>query len=291
MKTTQAFILGAGLGTRLRPLTDNLPKPLVPFFHEPLIVHTMRQCKAAGISRFIINTHFKPEAWVAAFPHGEWEGCEVLFSHEPTILGTGGGLRKVLPLIDADAPLLVLNGDILSTILLNTIIEHHVSHQAGLTLGLRSTGHLCNVAYDSTTSKISDIRNSLGIHQGNMQSTGIYCIDPQYIGEIPENENHEIIPLYIELIKREIAFGVMVNTGVWLDLGTPKAYIEAHMLHQSSSPRIHCTASIASSARVSDTCVIGRRAVISDRCNLTGCIVWQGVCVPPDTVAKNQVFI
>ena len=77
---TKAFILGAGLGTRLRPLTDVLPKPLVPIFHEPMANYALRHCQAAGIKEFAINTHHIPEAWSAGLPgwHIQWLTAEFL---------------------------------------------------------------------------------------------------------------------------------------------------------------------------------------------------------------------
>ena len=80
---TQAFILGAGLGTRLRPLTDVFPKPLVPLFHKPLAMWAVEACEAAGCARFAINTHHLPEKWV-----GFGAGRNMIFFHEPILLET-----------------------------------------------------------------------------------------------------------------------------------------------------------------------------------------------------------
>ena len=95
LRISRAFILGAGLGTRLRPLTDILPKPLIPFFHEPLILHSMRRCYDCGIREFIINTHHLAAAWDKVFPEHSWNGCPVHFSHEPVLLDSCGGVKKI----------------------------------------------------------------------------------------------------------------------------------------------------------------------------------------------------
>ena len=107
---SRAFILGAGLGTRLRPLTGMLPKPLIPFFHEPLVLHAMRRCHECGIREFIINTHHLADAWDRVFPERSWNGCPVHFSHEAVLLDSGGGVKKIEPWAAADEPLLVMNG-------------------------------------------------------------------------------------------------------------------------------------------------------------------------------------
>ena len=110
-----AFILGAGLGTRLRPLTANCPKPLLPIGGRPMVLQTMEKLRAAGTRRFLINTHHCPEAWTAAFPEGRFGDAEAKFVHEPVMLETGGGLANIAGLLgEEDHDLVVWNGDILS---------------------------------------------------------------------------------------------------------------------------------------------------------------------------------
>lgn len=157
----KAFLLGAGLGTRLRPLTDRCPKPLVPLFHRPLIEWTLEACVAAGLREFAINTHHLPEVWKeTVLDRDEWDletsrapgpaegrpswvarwrGLRVSFFHEPVLLETGGGLRPLRAWI-GDDPILVHNGDIFSTIGLAGLIDHHQRSRASATLAVRSTG-------------------------------------------------------------------------------------------------------------------------------------------------------
>src|SRR5437868_1930212 len=96
-KISQAFVLGAGLGTRLRPLTDELPKPLVPIFHKPLITFALDHLIDLGIQRLFINTHRLPEAFAKAFPEKSYAGTPLTFVNEPTLLDTGGGIKNIEP--------------------------------------------------------------------------------------------------------------------------------------------------------------------------------------------------
>ena len=130
----QAFVLGAGLGTRLRPLTDFLPKPLVPLFHKPLAEWAVEACEAAGCGRFAINTHHLPEMW-----KGFGAGRDVTFFHEPVLLDTGGGLKNIEGWVD-DGSLLVHNGDIFSSMDLKRLIAAHEAGNDEVTLALRSGG-------------------------------------------------------------------------------------------------------------------------------------------------------
>src|SRR5438876_120095 len=91
---TQAFVLGAGLGTRLQPLTDDLPKPLVPIFQKPLITFAFDHLLAAGCDKLVVNTHRLPERFADVFPESLYRDKRILFLHEPEILGTGGGIKN-----------------------------------------------------------------------------------------------------------------------------------------------------------------------------------------------------
>jgi NDP-sugar pyrophosphorylase family protein len=89
-----SFILGAGLGTRLRPLTDNCPKPLLAAGGRPMITYAMDHLISAGIERFIVNTHYFAEAYHKAFPDRQWRGIPIIFRYEPVLLDTAGGIKN-----------------------------------------------------------------------------------------------------------------------------------------------------------------------------------------------------
>src|SRR5205085_5478509 len=95
MMITQAFVLAAGLGTRLRPLTEELPKPLIPIFQKPLITFVLDHLLGVGIESFVINTHHLPAPLEKFFAGGTYEGRRVTLVHEPAILGTGGFIKYV----------------------------------------------------------------------------------------------------------------------------------------------------------------------------------------------------
>src|SRR5690242_12726955 len=98
-KITQAFVLGAGLGTRLRPLTDDLPKPLVPIFQKPLITFAFDHLIAFGIEKFIVNTHHLPERFAETFLENSYREIPITFVHEPVRLETGGGIKNIESLL------------------------------------------------------------------------------------------------------------------------------------------------------------------------------------------------
>jgi len=287
---SRAFILGAGLGTRLRPITDILPKPLVPFFHEPLILHTMRRCYHCGIREFIINTHHLAEAWDKVFPERSWNGCPVHFSHEPVLLDSGGGVKKIEPLASAEEPLLVVNGDMAATFDLGRLLEEHLSRRPPVTLALRTSGDKRNVGFVPASGLVTDMRHALGRDPGSCQFTGAYCMEPEVFDRIPARVAVSIIPVFLDYIREGRLRGMLADDGLWLDMGTPEAYLQAHLDFPSPAPRIHPRASVSPSAFVDGNCVIGPEAVVEDGCRLQSCVVWPGIRIPAGTCAKHRIF-
>src|SRR3954464_3598395 len=118
---TQAFVLAAGLGMRLRPLTEDLPKPLIPIFQKPLITFALDHLIAAGVESFVINTHHRPEPFRELFAESDFRGCPVKLVHEPEILGTGGGIKNAEPFLGDDL-FISYSGDILTDVELQTLV-------------------------------------------------------------------------------------------------------------------------------------------------------------------------
>src|SRR6185436_3609035 len=125
----------AGLGTRMRPLTDKTAKPALPVLNEPLIVRTLRELKRAGVSEVMINLHHRPETIRAAIPEGDL-GLKIKYSRETSILGTGGALRKVKAWAGRD-PLFVVNGDVIFDFDLKAMAVIHRKTAALATLALK----------------------------------------------------------------------------------------------------------------------------------------------------------
>jgi len=195
----KAFILGAGLGTRLKPLTDSLPKPLVPLYHEPMVNYALRHCQSAGITSFAINTHHIPEQWQTHYPDNTFNGAEIEFFFEQILLETGGGIKNIASYIGSD-PLLIYNGDILTDLDIEALMQAHLESGNVATLALFPTGPNCNVAVEND--KIVDMRNDRGIHPGTHQFTGIYCINPEILELIPANEKISIVPAFLKLAEQ-----------------------------------------------------------------------------------------
>ncbi len=282
----QAFILGAGLGTRLEPLTFILPKPLMPVFQKPLIQHTMDHFMKAGVTEFIINTSTLELAWDKAFPcpDPQYRGCPVTFSHEDKPLDSGGGVKKILPLWK-EGPLIVHNGDILTDIPLGDLLAEHRRSGNLLTMALRSIDGKRNVGFDEATGRITDMRHALGINPGTHQFAGTYIMQPEVARLFPAEDKFSIFPIWLELIKQGRAGGVVFDWANWHEIGNPAGYLAA-ILELPNSRRIHPTATISALAEVGEDCMVGQDAVIPAGCELDDCIVWPRTHVTPGTYRR-----
>ena len=281
----QAFILGAGLGTRLAPLTHILPKPLMPVFQKPLIQHTMDHYIRCGVSEFMVNISCLPLMWERAFPEPTYRGCLVSFSEEDAPMDSGGGVKKIMPWVKPGEPLLVHNGDILTDIPVADLLAEHKRRGNMVTLALRSVDGKRNVGFDEETGAITDMRHALGVNPGTHQFAGVYLMEPEVADLFPEDDVFSIVPVWLELIKQGKVGGVVFDWANWHEIGSPAGYVDT-MMELISRERIHPTASISAAADLGEDCVVGQDAVIPAGVVMDDCIVWPRTHVAPGTYRR-----
>jgi mannose-1-phosphate guanylyltransferase len=285
----QAFVLGAGLGTRLRPLTDDLPKPLVPIFQKPLITFAFDHLIDRGVTKLIVNTHHRPERFAESFPESGYRGCHLEFRHEPDLLETAGGMANIADSL-GNEPLLVYNGDILTDLPLAPLLERHAAAGNMVTLALRSGAGPKHIAFDSGSACILDIRNQLetGI-PAEFVFTGIYLVERRFVDLLEPGVKRSVIPSFLELIRRkEKLGGVVIDEGQWWDVGNRAAYLQLHRelpvinfpAYPVGDPEwrspVHQTARVDAGATVGGCSVVGPDCRIEAGVILDDTIVWTG---------------
>ena len=287
---TKAFLLGAGLGTRLQPLTHRLPKPLVPFGHQPLIKHAWQACVALGCDDFAVNTHHLPQMWQdpqwgwgcvdwqtlperggngEAVVQGQWQDTSIRLFYEPILLETGGGLRNVRSWM-GEENVLVHNGDIFSTMPLAQLVAAHERSGLPVTLALRSEGTAKHIA--CADGKVLDIRNKLGKGEGTHLFSGIYCMNAEVFDYLPAENVVSVIPAFLRLAELGKLGCVVLDEGVWFDLGERISYLQAHQ-QLLLGDAIHPSATIASDA-VIERSFIGAGAVVGAGAQIRDSVLW-----------------
>lgn len=221
-----AFILGAGLGIRLRPYTYSVPKPLVNLCGKPLLCYILDGLIKWGFERFIINTHYAHEAYLRFFPDLKWRGKELILRYEPLLLDTGGALKNIEDLLSYDSAILCHNGDILTTIPYKRIIEAHETERPYFTLALRSEGPDKHICLDENGCVV-DIRDRLKKKNGlKFQFLGIYAVETECLKYIEPKKPISLVDILLEFIEKEPrkVKGVIVEEGKWYEVGTKESY-------------------------------------------------------------------
>ncbi|MEN8772716.1 MAG: sugar phosphate nucleotidyltransferase [Akkermansiaceae bacterium] len=279
----KAFLLGAGLGTRLQPMTGTLPKPLIPFANRPLITHVLDHCLEAGLNDFAINTHHLHETWHKIFPDKKYRGANLTFFHEPELLETGGGIKNIADWIKND-PVLIYNGDIITDLPIDRLMTGHMASNNTATLAVQDHGPDLRLTVEAH--RITDIRGLIHQQKGTHQFTGIYVIDPEILDLIPPNEKISIIPAFVELIKRgELGAYHVKGAPKWLDLGTRESYLEASF---AMPPEVSPKAQISAQAHIKNSW-IAHDAIVEAGASIENSVLWPKTHVLQDAQLTNCI--
>jgi len=227
----KAMILAAGLGTRLRPLTNTIPKPLLPVGGAPLIVWNLLLLKRHGFRQVVINLHHLGSMIEQALGTGSKFGIRIMYSHEPVILGTGGGIKQAEPHFSGE-PVLILNGDTLVELDLEALCDFHRSHNAAATLVLREDPDaagwgLVEVGEKGQILRITGKGLADSVPAMPRMFAGIHILHPRLLRQVPKGVASSIIDPYVGAIERgEPVLGYDLR-GYWSDIGTAERYAQA----------------------------------------------------------------
>ncbi len=272
----KAMILAAGLGTRLRPLTDVCPKPLVPVANKPVIEHIITYLKQHGYNRIAVNTHHHARPMADFLGDGSRFGMKIHLSHEPLILGTAGGIRKVKGFWGNDT-LLVINGDILTDIDLRDALRFHLAAGAAATLILHRHPLFSQILLDDQ-GVVRDI--SSGPRLERLAFTGIHLLEPGLLNWIPREGFADIVTCYRQMIAEGERIAGYVSTGHhWRDIGTIESYLESNRRHSPTPVLLGPGCYAAPTARLSEWTVIGPECRVEANATITRSVLWQGVKV------------
>ncbi len=288
-----ALLLTAGLGTRLDPLTRLVAKPAVPVAGQALVERILTWLHREGVRDVVLNLHHRPETIAAIVGDGRHLGVDVRYSWEPVILGSAGGPRHALPLLDANS-FLIVNGDTLIDIALAPMIAAHESSGADVTMAV-----VRNVARDRYNGVLADAdgRVTRFIPKGHAQESwhfvGVQIVGASVFGELPDGEVAETVSgVYLDLLKEPGRVRVWPVEADFIDVGSPADYLAAAITLAGASDAllIDASADVASSACVTRS-IVWSGAHIGPNAHVTDCIVTTGAVVPSGFEAARKVIV
>jgi NDP-sugar pyrophosphorylase family protein len=321
----KAVILAGGFGTRLRPLTLDLPKPIVPIFDRPFLYYQtdlLRQ--VPEIDEVILSLNYRPDRIEARVGDGTEAGVPVRYVVEPDPLGTGGAIKYASA--GVDDTLLVFNGDVLTGIDLQAVVDRHREREARATIVLTpvadpSAYGLVETDDDGNVRQFLEKPSEDQITCDTINA-GIYILEPDTFDRIPPDTKYSIERLYFpSLVERREAFVAYVDRGYWLDIGTTEKYIQAHhdIMNGRCAARpfagqptgahvVDSTAKVDETARLEGPCFVGARAqiaagatvaansvvgasaVIGENAVVDATILWPGSSVGAEATVRGAVI-
>ncbi len=288
----KAMLLAAGLGERMRPLTQDRAKPSLPLLNRPMIAHTLDHLKHHGVDEVVINLHYEPESIRGVVGDGSRLGLKVHYSEEPVILGTAGGLKKAEAYFEGAGTFLMLNSDSISDCDLGAAVRAHRESGALITMVLTPPPPGSDYAavelvdQDRITRIAGKPPGDPDPRASRYTFTGIHVLEPEILGEIPPKGKVEInSEVYPRLIAAGKGLKGYVHSGLWRELGTPQLYIEGSvaLLREGTDPSIKALRSaegvyldrvtLPADGNVEPPVLIGRGTTLGSKCSLQGGVV------------------
>jgi len=299
----KAFILAAGLGTRLRPLTVHLPKPLIPVLNIPSLFYTISRLKQAGINEIICNIHHHADVMRRVVESSHLPDVTITFSEEPIILGTGGGLKKCEKLL-GDEDFVLVNSDIITDIDFRALVQHHQSSDLLGTLTLHATPDAATIGTVGVDGGL--VKDFANRRNTNLQSTLIYTgtavLSPN-IFRFMSAEYSSIVDTGFTGLIDNGGLGYYEHHGLWMDIGTMQSYWRANLDRsgvigtlavsmQSAvgiSPNALAPDAVISADAAISRSVIGSGCRIGSGCCITNSVLLPNVAVKAGTVLTNAI--
>lgn len=284
---TVGILLVGGFGTRLSPLTNKTPKPMLPIANLPVTEHQLLVARAAGITKVVLATAYLAETFTPYFGDGSNWGMELKYALESEPLGTGGAIRNaaelILTEIYEDEPIVVFNGDVLSRHDLAAQIKLHQSSSAAVTLHLVSVEDArpygC-VPFDDS-GRVTDFLEKMANPISNTINAGCYVFNPQVVREIELGKvvsvEREVFP---KILKAGRLIRAFVDDSYWLDMGTPRALLKGSQDYVGGSEFIvGKNSNISASAKISGASAIGNHVTIGANVEISASIIRDGAII------------
>jgi mannose-1-phosphate guanylyltransferase len=283
------------MGTRLMPLTRDTPKPMLPIAGLPVTEHQLMAAKRAGITTIVLATSYLSDVFTPYFGDGSQWGLDVRYAVEESPLGTGGAIKNAAAALNlkagSDEPIVIFNGDVLSSHNLAKQIQEHVAHNADVTLHLthvedaRAYGCVPVDESGRVTAFLEKMENPIT----NTINAGSYVFHPSVIETIAANTvvsvERDVFPALVTAGKKIYGY---IEDAYWLDIGTPRALLAGSKHLVGGDFKVDPTSTIAASAQLQDGSSIGADCEVGDDVVISGSIVCAGVVIETGSEIRNS---
>ena len=285
MSNRSAILLVGGRGTRLAPLTNNTPKPMLQVAGLPFTEHQINKARAAGITEIVLATSFKAELFEPYFGDGKNFGISIKYAIEEVALGTGGAISNAGAMLEGSGPVAIFNGDVLSKHDLDGQFKFHQANGANVTLYLTEVedARAYGAVELDSTGRVSAFNEKMENPPTNIINAGCYIFNRGIIDSIPVEK---VISVERETFPQLLASGAKVfgfiDKSYWLDIGTPAALLKASrdLVFEMSKDFLALPESvIASDAILTGGSVVGRRSRIESLAQIDGSVIGENAIV------------
>ncbi|MHC1682474.1 MAG: nucleotidyltransferase family protein [Clostridiaceae bacterium] len=220
-KENPVVIMAGGLGTRLKDLTKEVPKPMLKVGNDPILQHIINNFKQYGFNKMLISVNYKAEIIENYFQDGYAYGVKINYIREFKRLGTAGGIKLAKDYLEK--PFFVINGDIFTNLNVESMLTHHTENKFDLTVGIRN--HSFQIPYGVIETKdnlITELKEKPSINY--YINAGVYCLNPNIVELIPEDQYFEITDLINLCIEKGLKVGYYEVSEYWMDIGRIEDY-------------------------------------------------------------------
>jgi mannose-1-phosphate guanylyltransferase len=316
----RAVVLVGGQGSRLRPITYDVPKAMVPLRNQPFMRYMMDFLRAAGPEGAVLSLGYLPDPIQEHFDQQDMGGFSIDYAVEDTALGTAGGIKNAEVYLDG-GPFVVVNGDVLSGMDLRVAIEKHKLSDALATIVLTSVE-------DPTAYGLVEVDHEMLVHRflekpaadevtTNLVNAGIYVLEPEVLSMIPAGREVSIEREIFPHLQAERRLRAYISSSYWRDIGTPRSYLAASQdvlsgavgaredfdyLHVDPSVVLGKGVKVLPPVSIAADCVLEHQATVGGRSSLgrgcrigegavvEGSILFDGVEVEADAVVRGSII-
>lgn len=306
-KVTQAVIMVGGKGTRLRPLTETCPKPILPVLDKPCLMYLIENIVSAGIDEIILACGYRSDQLVETIGDGSNLGIKITYSFEDEPLGTAGAIKMIES--DLHDTFVAINGDVFSRIDVSEVAKEHFTSNAAVTISLTEVENPCEygIARMEDDGRISEFKEKPKPEEvfSNLINAGIYVVQKEVLKYVPDSGQYDFSK---ELVPNLMEKGYRIQgyryTGPWLDVGRPSDLIAANLMVADWNPMTSNTKEELSRSScdgpfylgdksvmkntISSSSTIHKNCIVEDS-DLSGSLIMEG-CVVKSSKLLNSIL-